>query len=96
MLNFADLFIDTVQNGKKQFIEKHITNPVLKTAWEEYVDTQCTFVHVAVKTFVTTTTVLSKELLDTKVEKFFNPLSIDWVRAGLDAWITQNNNKVRF
>jgi len=90
MFNIPELMIDSVQNGKKQFINKYITNPELAKAWTEYVDTQTKFLHVSMKTGTTVVTTLGREVMETKVEKIFNPFSIDWMRAGWDAWMQQS------
>jgi len=93
MYNIPELTVDIVQNGKKQFINKYITNPNLKDAWTNYVDAQTEFLHVSIKTGTTVLTTVGREVMETKVEKIFNPFSIDWFRAGWDAWTTQTNKK---
>lgn len=93
MFNIPELMVDSVQNGKKQFINKYITNPQLKQAWTEYVDAQTEFLHVSIHTGTTVMTSAGRELMETKVEKIFNPFSIDWFRAGWDAWTAQSNKK---
>ena len=93
MFNVPELMVDSVQNGKKQFINKYITNPELARAWTEYVDTQTKFLHVSIKTSTAIATTIGREVMETKVEKIFNPFSIDWFRAGWDAWVQQSNTK---
>ena len=93
MYNISELTVDTIQNGKKQFITKYITDPELATAWTNYVDTQTVFLHASIKTSTTIMTALSREVMETKVEKIFNPFTIDWFKAGWDAWTTQYNKK---
>jgi hypothetical protein len=93
MFNIPELMVDSVQNGKKQFINKYITNPELARAWTEYVDTQTKFLHVSIKTGTTVMTTAGREVMETKVEKIFNPFNIDWFRAGWDAWTAQTNKK---
>lgn len=90
MFNIPELMIDSVQNGKKQFITKYITNPDLAKAWTQYVDSQTEFLHVSIKTGTTVATTMGREFMETKVEKIFNPFSIDWMRAGWDAWMQQS------
>ncbi len=90
MFNIPELMIDSVQNGKKQFINKYITNPELAKAWTQYVDTQTEFLHVSIKTGTAVATTMGREFMETKVEKIFNPFSIDWMRAGWDAWMQQS------
>jgi hypothetical protein len=90
MFNIPELMIDAVQNGKKQFINKYITNPSLARAWTEYVNSQTEFLHVSIKTSTTVVTTMGREFMETKVEKIFNPFSIDWMKAGWDAWMQQS------
>lgn len=92
MFNIPELMIDSIQNGKKQFINKYITNSELAKAWTEYVDTQTNFLHVSLKTGSTVVTTMGREIMETKVEKLFNPFSIDWMKAGWDAWVQQTQN----
>ena len=93
MFNIPQLTVDAVQNGKKQFINKYITHSDLQRAWTSYVDAQTEFLHVAIKTGTTVFTTVGKEMMETKVEKLFNPYNIDWFRASWDAWTAQNNKK---
>lgn len=93
MFNIPELMVDSVQNGKKQFINKYITNPELARAWTSYVDSQTKFLHTSIATGTVVMTTMGREVMETKVEKIFNPFSIDWFRAGWDAWTTQSNKK---
>lgn len=93
MFNIPEMTVDAIQNGKKQFIAKYITNPNLKEAWTDYVDAQTEFLHTSIKTGTTVFTTVGREMMETKVERLFNPFSIDWFRAGWDAWATQANKK---
>jgi hypothetical protein len=93
MYNIPQLTVDVIQNGKKQFINKYIQNDTLKNSWNGYVDAQTNFLHEAIKTSTTIMTTVGKEMMETKVEKLFNPYSIDWFKAGWDAWTTQVNKK---
>lgn len=93
MYNIPELIVDSIQNGKKQFINKYISNADLKHAWTEYVNAQTNFLHVSIKTGTTVITAIGHDLMETKVEKIFNPFSIDWFKAGWDAWTTQTNKK---
>lgn len=93
MFNLPVLAVDAIQNGKKQFINKYITNPDMKQAWTNYVDAQTEFLHVSIETGTTVVTTLGRDLMETKVERLFNPFSIDWFKAGWDAWTTQSNKK---
>ena len=92
MLDPVNLTIDSIQNGKKQFIEKYIKNPNLKNSWTKYVDTQGAFLHSALETQLEVTSELTKTFMDTKLEKLYYPFGIDWFQAGWDAY-QQNNRK---
>ena len=39
----TEVLIDTIQNGKKQFIKKYMKHPELSQAWNKYIDTQTIF-----------------------------------------------------
>lgn len=93
MFNIPELVVDSIQNGKKQFIAKYITNPDLARSWTEYVDSQTEFLHVSIRTGTSVLTTIGREVMDTKIEKLFNPYSIDWMKAGWDAWMQQNIKK---
>ena len=71
MFNIPELMIDSIQNGKKQFINKYITNPDLSRAWTQYVDSQTEFLHTSIKTGTTVMTTCGREIMETKVEKIF-------------------------
>jgi len=86
----ASLTIDTIQNGKKQFIDKYIDNPILNKAWHNYVSKQTAFCQAALETQLEMVSEVSKTLMDTKVRKLVNPFNIDWFGAGWDALVQQN------
>ena len=56
MFNAAELAIDLIQNGKKQFINTYITNPALKEAWTDYVNSQTAFLNSVIRTSYTVMT----------------------------------------
>lgn len=93
MYNLPQLAVDSIQNGKKQFIEKHISDPELKHAWTNYVDAQTNFLHVGMETAAAVATTLGRQLMETKVERLLNPFQIDWFRAGWDAWTAHCNKR---
>lgn len=93
MFNIPELIVDSIQNGKKQFINKYVTNPDLKEAWTRYVNSQTEFCHTSIDTATAILTTFGRECMDTKVEKLLNPFNIDWFRAGWDAWTAQSNKK---
>jgi len=93
MFNMFDLYIDTIQNGKKQYIAKYIKNPVLQMAWTDYVNKQSSFLHTAVQTQLDMVTEAGKAVSEAKVGKLLNPLDIDWFTAGWDAYVKQSIEK---
>ena len=90
MIKQASLTIDTIQNGKKQFIDKYIDNPVLNKAWHNFVAKQTAFCQAALETQLEMVSEVSKTLMDTKVRKLVNPFNIDWFDAGWEALVQQN------
>jgi hypothetical protein len=90
MLKQASLTVDTIQNGKKQFINKYIGNPILAKSWHEYVDTQSIFVKAAMETAFETVSEINKAIMDVKIKNIVNPFNIDWFAAGWDALVQQN------
>jgi hypothetical protein len=90
MFNQPLLFIDSVQNAKKQFVEKYIRNQDIRNDMIIYIDAQSKFLHSALEATSGIISTCGRELFQTKVEKLFNPFSIDWHKAGWDAWIAQN------
>ena len=88
-----EVLVDTIQNGKKQFIKKYMKHPELSQAWNQYVDAQSLFIHQAFKTNETTTLLLVEKVMGTHGEKLFNPFGIDWFQAGWDAAVKNNLKK---
>ena len=93
MFNQPLLFIDSVQNAKKQFVEKYVRNQDVKNDMIIYIDAQSKFLHSALEATSGIISTFAREMLHTKVEKLVNPFSIDWHKAGWDAWITQNRKQ---
>lgn len=75
----ADTIIDTIQNGKHQFIKNYINNQELADVWTNFVETQSIFCHAAVKTTDT-------------MFRLMEPKNVDWLKAGLDSWAKQGNS----
>jgi len=90
MINQPSLFIDSVQNAKKQFVHKYVGNQDLKNNMIIYIDAQSKFLHTVIETTTGIMTTCGREILHTKMEKLINPFSIDWYKAGWDAWTAQN------
>jgi hypothetical protein len=89
MLKQASLAVDTIQNGKKQFINKYISNPILAKSWHEYVDSQAIFVKAAMETTFEMVSETNNTIMETKIKKMVNPFNIDWFAAGWDALVQQ-------
>ena len=90
MFNQPLLFIDSVQNAKKQFVEKYIRNQDIRNDMIIYIDAQSKFLHSALEATSGIISTCGRELFQTKVEKLVNPFSIDWFKAGWDAWAAQS------
>lgn len=90
MFNQPLLFIDSVQNAKRQFVEKYVRHQDIKADMIIYIDAQTKFLHSAVEATSNIISTCGREILQTKVEKLVNPFSIDWFKAGWDAWSAQS------
>ncbi len=86
-----EVLIDTIQNGKKQFVKKYMKHPELSQAWNKYIDAQTIFMQQALKTNETTMLLLIEKIIGTHGEKLFNPFGIDWFEAGWDAAVKKNS-----
>ena len=88
-----DFYVDTVQNGKKQFIKKYMNHAELAHDWNKYVDAQTVFVQQALKTYETSFLLMLEKMMGTHGERLFNPLGIDWFQAGWDAAVKNTVKK---
>lgn len=59
----ADFYIDTVQTGKKSFVNTFVTNEATKKAMIEFIDAQAAYTKEAVKAGTTMVTTMTKESL---------------------------------
>ena len=57
-----DAVIDTVQNGKKQFVNTFVTNENMKDAFNSFVDAQTQYTKAAVKAGTDAATSVAKEV----------------------------------
>ena len=57
-----DAVIDTVQNGKKQFVNTFVTNETMKEAFNSFVDAQTQYTKAAVKANTEAAASVAKEL----------------------------------
>ena len=90
MFNQPLLFIDSVPNAKRHFVEKYVRHPDITAEMMIYIDAQSKFLHSAVEATSNIISTCGREILHTKVEKLVNPFSIDWFKAGWDAWSAQS------
>jgi hypothetical protein len=95
MFQMPTLTVDSIQNGKKEFINTYIKDPDLALAWNTYVDGQTKFCHSAMETVEVTLRHMGKQCMDTKFDKQFNPFSIDWYKSGWDAYVNQNTAQTK-
>ena len=61
----ADAIIDTVQNGKKQFVKTFVQNEAAAKAMNEFIDAQADYTKKATAVGMDTFTTLSTELVKT-------------------------------
>lgn len=64
-------FIDTVQNGKKQFVNTFVQHEGIKTALNEFVDAQSAYTKAALKTATEVNAKLVSEVTKFDASKFF-------------------------
>lgn len=61
----ADAIIDTVQNGKKQFVKTFVQNEAAAQAMNEFIDAQADYTKKATAVGMDTFTTLSTEMVKT-------------------------------
>jgi hypothetical protein len=66
-----ETFIDTVQNGKKQFVNTFVQHDGVKKALNEFVDAQSAYTKAAVKTATEVNAKLVTEMTKFDASKFF-------------------------
>ena len=64
----ADYLIDTVQNGKKQFVNTFVQHEGIKKALLDFVDGQTEYTKAAAKVTTDVTTRLAKEVMNSATE----------------------------
>lgn len=74
----ADAFIDTVQTGKKTFVNTFVTNETVKTAMIEFIEAQAEYTKKAAKVGQDTFTTLASE----SVKTFQNATKFDYAKFG--------------
>ena len=74
----ADAFIDTVQTGKKTFVNTFVTNETVKTAMIEFIEAQADYTKKAAKVGQDTFTTLASET----VKAVQNSMKFDYVKFG--------------
>jgi len=74
----ADTMIDTIQNGKKQFVKTFVTNETMANSMNQFVDIQAEYTKKAFKASTDAATVLMQEAI--KVTK--DASKFDYVKFG--------------
>ena len=74
----ADAFIDTVQTGKKTFVNTFVTNESAKDAMIKFIDAQADYTKRASKIGLDTATTLTSEAMKQVQEV----VKFDYVKAG--------------
>jgi hypothetical protein len=76
----ADAFIDTVQTGKKTFVNTFVTNETAKQSMIKFIDAQAEYTKRAAKVGTDTVTTLTSEAVKAVQEA----AKFDYVKAGQD------------
>ena len=76
----ADAIIDTVQTGKKTFVNTFVTHEATKDAMIKFIDAQADYTKKAAKVGMDTATTLTSEMIK-QVETM---AKFDYVKAGQD------------
>jgi hypothetical protein len=74
----ADAFIDTVQTGKKTFVNTFVTNEAVKESVIKFIDAQADYTKRASKVGLDTATTLTSEAMKQVQEV----VKFDYVKAG--------------
>ena len=74
----ADTIIDTVQTGKKTFVNTFVTNETVKDSMIKFIDSQAEYTKRAAKVGMDTFTTLSSEA----VKQMETAAKFDYVKAG--------------
>jgi len=57
----ADTMIDTIQNGKKQFVKTFVTNETIAESMNQFIDTQADYTKKAMKASTDASTTIMQE-----------------------------------
>ena len=76
----ADAIIDTVQTGKKTFVNTFVTNETAKESMIKFIDAQADYTKRAAKVSMDTVTTLTSEA----VKQVEAAAKFDYVKAGQD------------
>ncbi len=74
----ADAIIDTVQNGKKQFVKTFVQNETAAQAMNNFIDAQAEYTKKAAKVGMDTMTTLGTEM----VKATQNAMKFDYAKFG--------------
>jgi hypothetical protein len=74
----ADTMIDTIQNGKKQFVKTFVTNEHIAESMNQFIDTQAEYTKKAFKA----TTDASNSIMTESVKLMRDTAKFDYVKFG--------------
>jgi hypothetical protein len=74
----ADTVIDTVQNGKKQFVKTFVTNEHIAEAMNHFIDTQADYTKKAMKA----TTDAATEIMQETIKVMRETAKFDYTKFG--------------
>lgn len=74
----ADALIDTVQTGKKTFVNTFVQNEAVKTAMINFIDAQAEYTKKAAKVGLDTATTVTQEMVKTAQEA----MKFDYAKFG--------------
>ena len=74
----ADYYIDTVQNGKKTFVNTFVQHDAIKTALNDFIDAQTEYTKQATQASLATSTKLASE----SVKAFQEASKFDYAKFG--------------
>lgn len=87
----ADALIDTVQTGKKTFVNTFVQNETVKDAMIKFIDAQADYTKQATKVGMETATTLTQEI----VKASQNAMKFDYVKFGEGIMKAYNANTAK-
>ncbi len=87
----ADALIDTVQTGKKTFVNTFVQNETVKEAMIKFIDAQADYTKQAAKVGMDTATTMTQEI----VKASQNAMKFDYVKFGEGIMKAYNANTAK-